>query len=90
MFFIVNPEFPVGMIIDLVHSRKSLLHYLHEEGVRNPLIIDTTCNDVDDGSLTANRHAARTERKRQRTGGLTKRPKVKKPLLTGKNRTRNK
>jgi hypothetical protein len=63
--------------IDLVHSRKSLLHYLHE-GVRNPLIIDTTCNDVDAGSLTANRYAARTERKRQRTGGLTKRPKVKK------------
>ena len=78
-----HPEFPVGTIIDLVHSRKSLLQYLFDEGARHPLIIDVSCSSLDAGSPQANRHAARTEKRRKLgIGGkkrkLTKRPKVKK------------
>jgi len=77
-----HSEFPVGTIIDSVHSRKSLLQYLHKEGVKHPLIIDVSCSGMYAGSPQANRHAARTEKRRLGIGGkkrkLTKRPKVKK------------
>ena len=77
ILYSAHPEFPVGSITD-VRSRKSLLHYLHKEGVRNPLIIDISCSGVI-GTPTAARFAARTEKNRKRKGGrLTKRPKVKK------------
>ena len=74
-----HPEIPVGTILNQVHSRVSLLKYIFDQGVTHPLIIDVSCSSIDAGSPTANRHAARTEKKR-RTGGrkLTKRPKVKK------------
>ena len=75
-----HSEFPVETKLTDVKSRKSLLKYLHKEGVKHPFIIDNSCSGVNAGSLTANRYAVRTERKRKRTGGrkLTKRPKVKK------------
>jgi hypothetical protein len=71
-----HPDFPIGVLTD-VNSRKSLLRYLHKEGVRNPLIIDASCSGIV-GSPQAKRYASRELTKRQRTGGLTKRPKVKK------------
>lgn len=75
-----NPDFR-NTTLSPIDSRESLLHYLHKEGVKHPLIIDASCSNVI-GSPTAARYAARelNSRKRQRIGGrkLTKRPKVKK------------
>jgi hypothetical protein len=77
VFYSTHPDFPVGTIITDVKSRKSLLNYLHKEGVKNPLIIDSSCSGII-GSPREARHA-RNLTKRQRIGGrLTKRPKVKK------------
>jgi hypothetical protein len=75
---VVYSKYPVFTETKLsyVYSRESLLHYLHTEGVRHPLIIDASCSNVI-GSPTTARYAARTE-KRRIGGKLTKRPKVKK------------